>query len=64
MIDLANKSAETSPSDTERLEWCLKHGAARTLGVVTDYEYVPLTLDLIDKAIARDRKKAAQEQGK
>lgn len=51
------------PTDTERLAWCLRYGHAKTLGSgARDFDYLPLTRDLIDKAIARERRRAAAAQ--
>jgi len=47
-------------SDRERVEWCLRYGLAQRLGVVTVVEYIPLTLELIDGAILREKQKAAR----
>ena len=59
--ELAASRCSAPPSDTERLQWCLKYVLAKTLaGAETfdDWEYHALTLDLIDKAIIREREKA------
>jgi hypothetical protein len=63
MEENAKDTAESNaPSDAERLAWVLRYGFARRLGVVTDFEYIPLTLDLIDKAIVRERAQPAAAQ--
>jgi hypothetical protein len=50
---MLSEDTKTSPSDKERLEWCLKYGVVRTLGVAQDFDYLPITLELIDGEIAR-----------
>jgi hypothetical protein len=57
MVQTKEETKRTQPTDAERLEWCLKYGVVGTLGVVSDIEYIPLTLDLIDKAIAKAKGK-------
>jgi len=43
------------PTDAERLQWVLRYGMARTLGTgADDYDYHPITLEMIDKAIAKE----------
>jgi hypothetical protein len=53
MVQTKEETKHTQPTDAERLEWCLKNAVVETLGGVRDIECIPLTLDLIDKAIAK-----------
>src|SRR5690606_29083647 len=43
----------------ERLQWCLRYGCAKSLGRVEDWAYHPRTLELIDRAMAREKQRAA-----
>jgi len=44
-------------TDKERLDWCLRYACGRQIGSGSaDFDYIPLTLELIDKAIAYQKK--------
>lgn len=42
-------------TDTERLQWLLRYGHLKTLGVAQDFDYIPVTLELVDREIAREK---------
>jgi|ERR1051325_1130439 hypothetical protein len=56
----AKDAEDAAKRDAARLEWVLKYGHAKTLGVAQDFDYMPITLEMIDGAIARQLEKAAR----
>jgi hypothetical protein len=47
------------PTDAERLAWALKYGHVKTLGTgMQDFDYQPITLEIIDAGIARMKMEA------
>lgn len=56
------RKSEFAPSDTERLEWVLRYAAVKTLGTYQDFDYIPITLEIIDNAIAKEKRITDNEQ--